>query len=456
MLQTFGSILVLMSLCLFHRNRCVGQTFESLMNERLYQSERQWQVQNLLHNSPQLFSTAVDLPELMDTLSVLRWSIYKWELLATERELFNELLCPKSRTERLLILSSLLDLYQPLFRKSIEQHQIDKKITYLPLLLSGMNPHYGSADGPTGLWGLDYLSGRKCHLNINAHYDERRGGDFTTHAACKLIKQYFDQFQDPLLATLAYIHGAGQAQEIAKKPTHQWPEIWLLELKFLCYIELVFQNLRVSQYQSYYFDAMAHFVPIALKDTVSLTALDSLLGENISDLRGFNPTITGNYLLSDHKKVPYYLSHSSAQMWIKMEDTLYKWKVQPTEKKMSPIAIHRVKRGESLGSIAKKYHISITALKTSNNLRKNTIRQGQKLIIPDQMNSPSPINENTNGQERNPPTSAPHEEIYIVKPGDSLWKIARQYRGVTEEDLKRWNRCGDQIKPGQKLKIFRS
>jgi membrane-bound lytic murein transglycosylase D len=40
-----------------------------------------------------------------------------------------------------------------------------------------------------------------------------------------------------------------------------------------------------------------------------------------------------------------------------------------------------------------------------------------------------------------------------VKPGDSLWKIARKYRGVTEEELKRWNNIGDDIRPGQKLKI---
>jgi membrane-bound lytic murein transglycosylase D len=426
------------------------------MNDRFEQSERQWQVQNLVKNSPQLFSTPVDLPALMDTLTVLRWSTYKWDFSATEREVFNDLLCPDNKTERLLILSSLLDLYQPLFRKSVEQHQLDKKMIYLPLLASGINPHYASGDGRTGLWGLDYLSGRKCHLTIHAHYDERRGGDFTTHAACKLLKQYVDPFQDPLLATLAYLHGASDVLKIAQEPMIHWPPSWQQEAKFLCYVELVFQNLRVPQCQSFYFDAMAHFVPVALKDTVALVALDSLLGENLTDLRGFNPTITGDYLLPDHKKVPYYLSYASAQLWSKMEDTLYKWKAQQPTKPLETATYHRVKRGESLGSIAKKYHVSVTQLKASNNLRKNTIRQGQMLIIPSKRNDAPPKSDDKKEKDKETRPSQSHEEIYIVKSGDSLWKIARKYRGVTEEDLKRWNQCGDQIKPGQRLKILRS
>jgi membrane-bound lytic murein transglycosylase D len=109
-----------------------------------------------------------------------------------------------------------------------------------------------------------------------------------------------------------------------------------------------------------------------------------------------------------------------------------------------------------LGSIAKKYHVSVTQLKASNNLRKNTIRQGQMLIIPSKRNDAPPKSDDKKEKDKETRPSQSHEEIYIVKSGDSLWKIARKYRGVTEEDLKRWNQCGDQIKPGQRLKILRS
>ncbi|MBL0317112.1 MAG: LysM peptidoglycan-binding domain-containing protein [Flavobacteriales bacterium] len=43
---------------------------------------------------------------------------------------------------------------------------------------------------------------------------------------------------------------------------------------------------------------------------------------------------------------------------------------------------------------------------------------------------------------------------YTVKSGDSLWTIARKYPGVTEKDIMKWNKCSENIKPGQKLIIY--
>jgi LysM repeat protein len=44
-------------------------------------------------------------------------------------------------------------------------------------------------------------------------------------------------------------------------------------------------------------------------------------------------------------------------------------------------------------------------------------------------------------------------KYYTVKSGDSLWSIARKYPGVTENDLMKWNKCGANIRPGQRLVI---
>ena len=43
-----------------------------------------------------------------------------------------------------------------------------------------------------------------------------------------------------------------------------------------------------------------------------------------------------------------------------------------------------------------------------------------------------------------------------VKSGDTLWKIASKYKGVTPEEIMKWNKCGAKIRPGQKLKIYKS
>jgi membrane-bound lytic murein transglycosylase D len=106
-------------------------------------------------------------------------------------------------------------------------------------------------------------------------------------------------------------------------------------------------------------------------------------------------------------------------------------------------SLHTVRRGENLGLIAKKYKCTITDLKEWNNLKKSTIYPGQKLYV----YKPESKSKNTVKEGK---------YIYhIVKKGDTLWDIAKEYDGVTVEQIKRLNhiRNSHRLKPGQKIKI---
>ena len=103
---------------------------------------------------------------------------------------------------------------------------------------------------------------------------------------------------------------------------------------------------------------------------------------------------------------------------------------------------YRVKKGDSLSKIAKKFGISIAQIKRANNLKRNTIYAGQKLKIP---------------IKRRPNTRTQHPHIkyiiYRVKRGDSLGKIAQKF-GITVSEIKRINKIkGHIIYVGQKLRI---
>ena len=94
---------------------------------------------------------------------------------------------------------------------------------------------------------------------------------------------------------------------------------------------------------------------------------------------------------------------------------------------------YTVKRGDSLGVIAKNYKVTVSQLKAFNNLKTNTIRIGQKLILPQ---------------------LADQQIEYKVKSGDSLWKIAKQYK-VSITKLKQWNNLSrDNLRVGEKLTVF--
>jgi len=107
-----------------------------------------------------------------------------------------------------------------------------------------------------------------------------------------------------------------------------------------------------------------------------------------------------------------------------------------------PTGTHTVRNGENLGLIAKKYNCSVSQIKTWNNLSKNTIHPGQKLIV-SKTASNIKVDENA-------------EYIYhTVKSGDTLWDIAKLYDGVTVNQIKQLNNITNarRLKPGDKIRI---
>ncbi len=105
--------------------------------------------------------------------------------------------------------------------------------------------------------------------------------------------------------------------------------------------------------------------------------------------------------------------------------------------------IHVVRSGENLGLIARRYHCTTTDLKEWNNLRSSRIYPGQKLFVY------KPVKKSKN-------TVRSGKYVYhIVKPGDTLWDIAKEYDGVTVEQIKRLNhiRNSHHLRPGQRIKI---
>jgi len=138
-----------------------------------------------------------------------------------------------------------------------------------------------------------------------------------------------------------------------------------------------------------------------------------------------------------------------------MQDSIARWKpAKPIEVAQSTTDTHTVRKGESLGSIAKKHHVSVRSIQRANQMKQTKIQPGQMLKIP-KVGAPNPVEkpDQKASTENRKPETASKEQVYIVKNGDSLWKIAKRFKGVSESDIKKWNHCGDDIRPGQKLII---
>jgi membrane-bound lytic murein transglycosylase D len=118
---------------------------------------------------------------------------------------------------------------------------------------------------------------------------------------------------------------------------------------------------------------------------------------------------------------------------------------------------YEVQKGDNLGNIAKKFGTSVIDLKQWNNLQSNNLAVGNTLIVAKNEVAIITNNATVDSFKKKEITTSSTKNAdtdYLVKKGDSLFSISKQYPGVTVSDLKKWNNItGDNLKPGMGLKI---
>ena len=413
-------------------------------------------------------------------------------LSAAHIERFQEIWFPQGDCKRFLSVVAMADVYMPLFKRKAEQLALHPDVAYLPVVLSGCNQRYTGNDA-AGLWAMPYLAARKNHLKIDTLVDERLGGDFTTDAALKHYKYILAiQQNDDWRATVAYRLGPSELAVVDTSLSYS-AIVEVLEhdaadlLRFQAYTNKLLRSVHVENQLSNCFDILGHFQPVVIDKPLRLAAMAAVLAVDEARLRNSNPVYTGEYLPVGYRKVPFVLEDTVVARFTALKDSIARW--QPIQPKLETTEWetywlqHRVGKGETLGRIAGKYHVTIAQVKKWNKLRNDKIRRGQVLKIEQRrkvkVEKPIQVSETEvevqpetpadsltatpDTLRPSPPPPAPRPsspaprsstpKYYTVKQGDSLWSIAKKYRGVTEHDLMKWNKCGPNIRPGQRLLI---
>jgi membrane-bound lytic murein transglycosylase D len=405
---------------------------------------------------------------------------------------FEEIWFPQGDCKRFLSVVAMADVYMPLFKRKAEQLALHPDVAYLPVVLSGCNQRFKGSDA-AGLWAMPYLAARKNHLKIDTLVDERLGGDFTTDAALRHYKYMLSiQQGDDWRATVAYRLGPSElalvdsslsSSAIVESLGSDAADL----LRFQAYTNNLLRSVHVENQLSNCFDILGHFQPVVIEKTLRIQAMAAVLAVDEARLRNSNPVYTGEYLPVGYRKVPFVLEDTVVARYTALKDSIARW--QPIQPKIETTELetywvqHRVGKGETLGRIAGKYHVTIAQVKSWNKLRNDKIRRGQVLKIEQRrkvkVEKQEPVIENHDDAHVETPidslavqpdTLAPRPvpvaprstpqtsrssspKYYTVKQGDSLWSIAKKYKGVTEHDLMKWNKCGPNIRPGQRLLI---
>lgn len=359
-------------------------------------------------------------------------------------------------------LGALADLYFPLFSAHLTDAGLDLDYRYLPVVLSGLNSGYETLNH-AGLWRLDRIMARLSGLSITGQVDERKVPELATEAAVKLLRYFEDRYRgNQLKVVLAITQGSLFADRFTQGDP--LPSDLQETLTMLKVCMRIFSHTERPYTLPTWVEVTSEFELIELSDTLLMDAFAEILRLDRELLYGLNPAFT-SHVVFPHERVPFLLPKEAAAQFAALSDSLiaYQPKTVKTETPASrrqaegPMTTYKVRSGDVLGSIARKFGVRVSDLKDWNNLRSDRINVGQELIVYGERRPAPPVEKPKETQTSVPERTVQkgsREEIYTVRDGDSLWLIARNYPGVSAENIMEWNGVSTAIRPGMKLKIY--
>ena len=362
----------------------------------------------------------------------------------------------------------LADIYFPMFEQALDKYNIPLEIKYLAVVESALNPRAGSHAGAKGLWQFMYATGKTYKLNVTSLVDDRMDPVKATEAACQHLLDLYNEYDDWFLALAAYNSGAGNVNKAIRRAgglKNYWAVWPFLPKETRGYVPAFIAVNYVMNYSQehnlYPTDPgiMADGVDsVTVHAPLHFDQLNEMLNIPMEDIKFFNPQYKASIIPANAKNpMSLRLPEKYIDSFIVHEKELYnfvtkkgidKKKLEEEMKKVSDRSVHIVKSGENLGSIAKKYRVSVNQLKTWNRLKGTTIYPGQKLIV---YSSGAPMAQAGNS---NPVERSTEQKIHTVKSGENLSVIANKYK-CTVTELKRWNNLiSNTLQIGQKLKVY--
>jgi len=348
--------------------------------------------------------------------------------------------------------------YLAYIRKEVEKRGFPGELVLLPFIESGYDPFAYSHGRAAGLWQFIPSTGKYFGLKQDWWYDERRDIVASTNAAL----DYLDKLQrgfdgDWLLAVAAYnaggrtVRNAIKRNKKAGKPTDFWhldlPKETTGYVPKLLAISLVVNNPVRYGVQLPEIDSAAGFAIIETGSQLDLVVAADLADMETDDFYRINP---GFNRWATHPEGPHQLAIPIDKAWTFSKNLAD----LPASERVKWVR-HKIATGETLSHIAKRYQTTVKVLKQSNNLGNSNIRAGRYLLIPVAAKDASRYA--ALGKRLQYRKASGSKTSYQVKPGDSLWEIARSNK-VTVAQLTKWNRLdrGSLIRPGQQLAIWKN
>ena len=336
--------------------------------------------------------------------------------------------------------------YIPMIERIFKDYGIPTDIKYLALVESGYNPKAYSWARAMGLWQFIASTGRMYDLHRNWWYDERKDPVKSTHSAARFLKDLYEKFGSWELAMAAYNGGPGRVGRTIKK--QKTKDFWKMKLRkqtedyvpFFMAATIICKNPEKFGFTDIEYEPEWTYDEVVVKKCLDLNVVAKAIGSSIKEMKAYNPELLRQFTPPKIKEYKLRIPKGSKQKFLAAYDDM------PSSKQTSWVK-HKIKRGETVSTIARKYGVSQYAIFSANNLsRRSKIYAGKSLVVP----VPNDRSYSSN-RKRNYELEG---NVYNVRSGDNVWEIARAF-GTTPEKVRRLNKLDSKsrIYVGQKLVI---
>jgi len=344
--------------------------------------------------------------------------------------------------------------YLPMIERVFTSQGLPLDLAYVPLIESAFKPTALSRAKAKGMWQFEAETARDVGLRQNWFLDERSDPEKATRAAGLYLRDLRDMFDgDWNLALAAY--NAGQGRVLKAMRLANTGDYWKLTStsRYLPretreYVPMILAAVLIARNPSQYGFEIGPVEPLAydkvvVPDALSLQVVAEWLDVPLERIRSLNPELSrGMTPAARHElKVPV----GSAEI-------LERHLAQAGPSVFATLRFHTVKKGETLGAVARQYKLPAAKLAAANDLKPTSrVRPGATLMVPAAPPTLASISRSTKSK----PLAVAAARTYRVKPGDTLASIARQF-DLTVPSLKQINKLtSDQIAAGDTLSLRR-
>ena len=341
----------------------------------------------------------------------------------------------------------------------VEARNMPLEIALLPVVESAFQPFAYSHGRAAGIWQIIPGTARRLGVRMSWWYDGRRDVVESTRAALDYLERLHAHFGDWLLALAAYNAGEGNVDRaIARnRRRHRPTDFWHLRLprETRSYVPRLLAVATVVREPARYGVALApipdepHLAVVPTGGQIDLALAARLADMALEDLYRYNPGL--NRWATDPRG-PHRLvlpRDRAAAFEARLAEIPPRARVRWTR--------HRVRRGETLGHIARRYRVTVADIRRVNRIRGHLIRAGQSLLIPvaSRDRAAYTLSADARRARLRATPRGDRKVVHRVRRGDTLWDIARAY-GVSVRRLARWNGLAlrDPLRPGDTLVVW--